>query len=83
MYFSLSANSEAETESEASRERSIPPNRIISTAELEERRDVLQEKMSAEKAIEMMEMFDSSIEEPFIDRTLFATPPLLSGKINI
>jgi hypothetical protein len=87
MYFSPSANSEAETESasesEASREQSIPPNRILSTAELEERRHALPEKTSTEKAIDMMEIFDSSNDEPFIDRTLCATPPLLSGKINI
>ncbi|XP_078330599.1 uncharacterized protein LOC111115171 [Crassostrea virginica] len=85
------ANTDAEAESESdvegrsssrslfsTAEQSIPPNRELSTPELEARQ--LHEKSSIEKAIDIMEMFASSEDEEVeAEKTICPQPSLASG----
>lgn len=85
-------NTDAETDSEAEVERSsslfstaeavsisMPSNRELSSSELAVRQG--QVKSSVEKAIDMMEMFASSEDEVYVDRTICANPSTETGKI--
>jgi hypothetical protein len=75
-FFLADTDADTESESEVTGD-SIPPNRVLSSGELEERRRA--EKPSLDKAIDLTGMLDSS-DESDVDKTLCATPILISGK---